>query len=77
MAQLEKIIELITRLPPDKQAEVADFVEFLSKKQSPPPTPASPLTEEPLFGLWKDREDMRDSAAYVKRLREQEWGPKT
>ncbi len=77
MVTLEKIIEMIAQLPPDKQEEVADFVEFLSRKQAPPQTPSRPLTDEPLFGLWKDREDMRDSVDYVRRLREKEWGSKS
>jgi predicted transcriptional regulator len=25
------------------------------------------------FGMWKDREDMKDSAQWVRRLRETEW----
>ncbi len=28
------------------------------------------ITESPAFGMWKDREDMRDVAAYVRKLRE-------
>ncbi|BCX88939.1 hypothetical protein MIN45_P1309 [Methylomarinovum tepidoasis] len=77
MRELEKIIELIAQLPPDKQEEVADFVEFLSKKQAHRPPPSTPLVNEALFGLWKAREDMKDSVEYVRRLREKEWGPET
>jgi antitoxin (DNA-binding transcriptional repressor) of toxin-antitoxin stability system len=29
-----------------------------------------PITEEKIFGMWKDREDMKDVAAYVRRLRQ-------
>ena len=29
-----------------------------------------PITEEKVFGMWKDREDMRDVEAYVRRLRQ-------
>ena len=28
-----------------------------------------PITEEKIFGMWKDREDMKDVEAYVRRLR--------
>ena len=28
---------------------------------------------EPFVGMWKDREEMQDSTAYVKKLRHQEW----
>jgi len=30
-----------------------------------------PLAEDPAIGMWKDREDMKDSAAWVRRQREQ------
>lgn len=31
----------------------------------------TPLIEEPLFGMWRDREDLADSVAWVRRSREQ------
>lgn len=31
------------------------------------------LSEEPAIGMWKDRQDMRDSTAWVRQLREHEW----
>ncbi|NIA00429.1 hypothetical protein [Massilia sp. CCM 8734] len=30
---------------------------------------ASPLTANPLFGMWKDREDIADVAAHARQLR--------
>ncbi len=27
------------------------------------------MEDQPMFGMWKDREDMKDVAAYVRRLR--------
>ena len=30
---------------------------------------AEPLADNPLVGMWRDREDMADVAAYVRRLR--------
>ncbi|GAB4362744.1 MAG: hypothetical protein Kow0060_19220 [Methylohalobius crimeensis] len=71
---IEKVTALIQSLPPDKQAEVADFVEFLSKKfKQKKIAPRGSLQEEPLFGLWKDRKEMSDSRTYVRRLRQGEW----
>jgi len=32
------------------------------------------FSEEPFFGMWKDREDMADSTEWVRRLRRKEWG---
>jgi hypothetical protein len=31
------------------------------------------LTAEPFIGMWRDREDMQDSNAWGRRLRECEW----
>jgi hypothetical protein len=33
----------------------------------------SPLREDPAIGMWKDREDMEDSAAWVCEVRQREW----
>ncbi len=34
---------------------------------------AETLREEPFVGIWKDRDDLSDATAWVRRLREQEW----
>lgn len=72
---LPEAIALIARLPPEKQAEVFDFVEFLSRKTVPPQprTDLTPLEDEPYCGMWKDREEMADSLNYVRKLRRREW----
>lgn len=31
--------------------------------------PAVPITEDPAFGMWRDREDTRDAQAYVREIR--------
>jgi antitoxin (DNA-binding transcriptional repressor) of toxin-antitoxin stability system len=37
---------------------------------APPPGSGAPKTkDQPLFGLWKDREDIGDPASYLRRLR--------
>ena len=37
---------------------------------TPAPSSAAPKTkDQPLFGLWKDREDISDPAAYLRHLR--------
>ena len=32
-----------------------------------------PLREDPAIGMWEDREDMQDSAAWVRQSRQREW----
>lgn len=58
-----------------------DFVAFL-KVRYPSAAPVKTLkirrlklTDEPFIGMWRDREDMRDSTAWVRSLRRREWEP--
>lgn len=55
----------ITSLPPEAQQQVLDFVAFL-KTRYPAVTPVkqdkrTKLADEPFIGMWRDRDDMRDS----------------
>ena len=58
-------IELIEgTLPPE-----GSTVEVELRVAAPPPEdPALPF-----FGIWRDREDLRDSRDYVSRLRDEQW----
>jgi hypothetical protein len=44
----EQVLEKLRDLPPEKQKEVLDFVDFLNEKNG------SPKTRPSLHGLWKD-----------------------
>jgi hypothetical protein len=75
--QKSRIWRQFEALPPSAQRQVADFISFLTARarrvrsaEAPPPVP---LPEEPFVGLWRDRQDMSDSAAWVRRVREEEW----
>jgi hypothetical protein len=74
------LIHDFSSLPPEAQREVADFVTFL-KNRYPSPRHGKKsikgnLSDEPFIGMWQDREDMRDSTAWVHGLRREEWNPK-
>lgn len=68
-------------LPEQARLELADFYQFLKKKyQTPAPavrakknTPVKPLAEAAFTGMWKDRTDMDDPAAWVRNQREAVW----
>ena len=65
--------EVLVRGIPYKKGQI---VEIIVLSQFPPTTPCSRLTvrqlrQSGLIGLWKEREDIQDSAAYARRLREQ------
>jgi hypothetical protein len=36
---------------------------------------AAAFSDDPLFGMWRDREDMADVAAYVRRIRASRFNP--
>jgi hypothetical protein len=77
--------EVLVRGIPYKKGQVVEIIvlpqPFDGKRsglRTPPlkTTPRSHLTvrqlrQSGLIGMWKDRDDIRDSAAYARRLREQ------
>ena len=72
-----RILQEIASLPLEAQKQVMDFVAFLRTRYEPvPSTPEADrvqLAEEPYVGMWRDREDMRDSSEWVRQLRQREW----
>ena len=65
--------EVLVRGIPYKEGQI---VEIIVLPQPLKTTPRSHLTvrrlrQSGLIGLWKDRDDIRDSAAYARRLRKQ------
>ena len=72
------ITQDVASLPPEAQRQVIDFVSFLKTRysawQSIKNTTRTPLADEPFIGMWREREDMQDSAAWVSDLRRREWG---
>jgi len=67
----EKLIKQLQQLPPEAQQEAADFVDFLSKKylQEKDTSTKKSILDSPFRGMWKDREDMKDSAQWVRNIR--------
>jgi len=73
---LLEIYQEIESLPPEAQKQVEDFVAFLRARYKPiakKRIKRGKLEDEPFFGMWKRREDMRDSAQWVRELRQREW----
>lgn len=63
-------------LSPTAQREVADFIAFLNaraRQNNVETRKAKPLRDEPFIGLWRDRKDLSESSAWVRRLRSEEW----
>lgn len=74
MSITQAILEKLRALPLDKQQEILDFADFLVKKvQTEHRTTQENWQTDPCIGMWKDRSDMQDSTAWMRRLRQQEW----
>ncbi len=61
-------------LPDAAQREVADLIAALEARHAPRSPSPTALRDEPFIGCWAGRDDLADSTAWVRRLRQQEWG---
>ncbi len=72
------IVREIASLPPEAQKQVIDFIAFLKTRypvaQPVRKTRRTNLADESFIGMWRDREDMQDSTAWLRSLRRREWG---
>jgi hypothetical protein len=77
LMEAANLIRDIGSLPPEAQKQVFDFVAFLKTRylvvSVTRKTKRTKLADEPFIGKWRDRDDMQDSNAWVRRLRESEW----
>ncbi len=75
--ETDSIFQEITSLPPEAQKQILDFVAFLKTRYPAIPRTTkvkkAKLADEPFVGMWRNREEMRDSALWVRRLRHDEW----
>ncbi len=73
----EEILREINSLPPEAQRQIEDFISFLRERYKSSQSkiaPTSDLEAEAFVGMWRDREDMRDSLAWVRNVRQSHWG---
>ena len=64
----------VAELPPAWRAKLAKSTDALVtvriEEETQAAAPAEEfVTDDPLFGMWRDREDMADVAGYVRKLR--------
>lgn len=71
----EEIIREFSALPVEARREVEDFICFLRERYGKEDKSAAgvDLRGESFVGMWKDREDLKDGADFVRELRETEW----
>lgn len=73
----DELLREFIALPPEGKRVVADLIAFLRQRygtSSPVASNLSDLGAESFIGMWRDREDMQDSTAWVRNVRENEWG---
>jgi hypothetical protein len=73
-----KVAREMASLPPEAQKQILQFLAFLKARYSSSPSTQKverpQLADEPFVGMWRDREDMRDSTAWVRNQRRWEHG---
>ena len=74
----DKVLSEFDALPQNAQQQVIDFIAFLQTRYKPEVSKREAkrkeITGESFIGIWKNREDMRNSSAWVRNIRETEWG---
>ena len=67
----KELIKQLEKLPPEAQQEAADFVDFLSKKylRKGDASSQKSILDSPFRGMWKNREDLKDSTQWVRNIR--------
>jgi len=71
----EEMLKEIAALPTGARREIEDFVARLAKlyRESKKSSGLGDLAAEPFIGMWSDRDDMTDSTAWVRSIRETHW----
>jgi len=73
----EDLVTALKSLPADEQEQVAEFVMALKKHRQSANRLAKQngagLSRQPFIGMWRNREDLKDSRAWVRKVRRREW----
>lgn len=69
----EELLKEIALLPDDSKRKVEEFITSLKKSFRANSPGSAPFREESFFGIWKDREDMKDSVEWVREVRRIHW----
>lgn len=69
----EEMIKEIASLPAEARREIEDFVAFMRARYASRQPSATKFENEEFFGIWRDRDEMTDSTAWVRSVREKHW----
>ena len=72
----EELLREISALSINARRNIEHYIALLKKKKDTATTPDTKRSfrDEPAFGMWKDREDMKEGgAAWVRKIRDEQW----
>ncbi|BAY37735.1 hypothetical protein NIES2111_20760 [Nostoc sp. NIES-2111] len=76
MTQQDLLNEFLS-LPVEAQRQVIDFIAFLRQRYTVAEPVKAPvddnLANDSFIGMWRDRQDLTDSTAWVRSVRKNEW----
>ncbi len=75
----EELIKELESLQPRERGLIEKLIMLFRVKRNGAATevPRRSFREEKAFGMWKDRDDMKDSVEWVRNIRRTHWGPKS
>lgn len=78
MRNQEQVLRDLMALPPEAQRLAADFIALLrlryAQESSKEHDAQADSKDVDFFGMWRDRDDMADSAIWTRITRLREWG---
>jgi hypothetical protein len=74
MTQQQLLHEFFS-LPTEAQRQVAELITSLKNVNASVSDAVQPIdfSANPFVGMWKDRQDLADSSAWVRHVRQAEW----
>lgn len=73
----EDLIKEIASLPEEARRRIEKYISYMKGRYenlTKENKPSTKLEDEEFVGMWADREDMKDSTAWVKKIRREHWG---
>ncbi|MBK9163335.1 MAG: hypothetical protein IPM21_05380 [Acidobacteria bacterium] len=75
----EELLKELETLQPRERGMIEKLIMLFKGKRDGGVTaaPKKSFRDEKSFGMWKDRDDMKDSVEWVRNIRRTHWGPKS
>jgi len=73
----EDLLREISSLPAEARALIEKYIDSLKKHKPVSVKKRGSFRDEPAFGIWKDREEMKDSVEWVRNIRKTHWRQRT